>query len=155
MSGVLVVGIGSPIMSDDAVGLKVAEEIERLSLPGVEVKRLSASGLELIEAMIDHRRAIVIDSIISGAMEPGEVAVLTPEDFSGAVEGGSPHEINLTTAIEIGRRLEPGRMPREVYFVAVEVSDVQTVSEELTPWVRSAVPRIVERVLELLGDDRS
>ncbi len=152
-SNILVLGIGSPIISDDAVGLRVAEEIAEMDIEGVEVQDHSTSGLDLIEIMLDYDRAIIIDSIVTGKREPGSTIVLQPDDFSEAVEASGPHDTNIATAIEWGYRLEPGRMPRDIFLVAVEVVDVQTLSEELTPPIQKALPGIVEAVVNLIRDD--
>lgn len=149
----LVLGIGSPIISDDAVGLRVANEIASMDIEGVEVQEHSTSGLDLIEIMFDYDRAIIVDSIVTGEREPGSTMVLRPEDFAEAVEITGPHEVNMATAIEWGNRLEPGRMPKEIYFVAVEVVDVQTLSEEITPRVQEALPDIVDTVVGLINSD--
>jgi len=149
----LVLGIGSPIMSDDAVGLKVAEKVRSLELEGVEVQDHSTSGLDTIEIVMDFERVIVIDAIITGKMRPGEFQVRTTEDFKHTVTPGSPHEINIFTAIEIGRKVHPGRMPSEILLVAVEVADVVTVSEKMTSSVEGAIPSVVEKVRELVGKE--
>ncbi|MFP4170034.1 MAG: hydrogenase maturation protease [Methanomassiliicoccales archaeon] len=150
MRGTLVLGIGSPIVSDDAVGLSVAEEIAKRDLEGVEVEQHSTSGLDIIDIVLDFERVVVIDSIVTGRDPPGTVTIHRPEDFDHAVSGGSPHEINLFTAIELGRKLYPGRMPREIVLVAVEVLDVLTISEEMTPEVEGSIHSVAERVLEML-----
>jgi hydrogenase maturation protease len=53
-------------------------------------------------------------------------------------------------AIELGRRLAPDRMPKDIQFVAVEVNDVWTVTDQLTEEVEAAVPKAVEAVLKIL-----
>ena len=149
----LVLGIGSPIMSDDSVGLRVAEEVRSLGLEGVDVQDHSTSGLDVIEIVLDYDRVIVVDAIITGRFPPGTSRILTTEDFSHTVSSGSPHEINIFTAIELGRSVHPGRMPREIILLAVEVVDVMTVSEDMSPEVENAIPEIVEKVRGLVARD--
>jgi hydrogenase maturation protease len=152
----LVLGIGSPIMTDDAVGLKVAEGVRSLGLEEVDVQDHSTSGLDIIEIVLDYDRVIVVDAILTGRMSPGEHRLMTTKDFKHTLTLGSPHEINIFTAIEIGRRVHPGRMPSEIVLIAVEVADVVTVSEEMTPEVEEAIPGLVEKVGELaLGPQKS
>lgn len=153
MMRTLVLGIGSPIMSDDSVGLRVAEEIRSLGLEGVEVQDHSTSGLDVIEIVLDYQRVIVVDAIITGRFPPGTSRILTPADFSHTISSGSPHEINIFTAIELGRNVHPGRMPKEILLVAVEVADVMTVSEDMSPQVEQAIPSIVEKVRNLATRD--
>jgi hydrogenase maturation protease len=42
-------------------------------------------------------------------------------------------------------------MPKEVWFVAVEVNDVWTVSDCMTPDVEAAVPEAVQTVIDLIN----
>jgi hydrogenase maturation protease len=147
----LVIGIGSPYISDDAIGIRVVESIMKMDLPNVDAEEASVSGLDMIEKMLDYKRVVVVDSIISGEREPGTVLVLTPDDFAHTVHGTNPHETNIATALELGRQLEPERFPKQVFFVAIEALNVVDISEEMTPPVKAALPVAVQTVLRLLS----
>ena len=149
----LVLGIGSPIMCDDAIGLRVLQELHKKGIKGVDLEEACASGLDLIEIMLDHEVVIVVDAIIKSGKPAGTVMVLSPEDFSDTVHGTNPHEANVATTIELGRTLEPERFPKKVLFVAVEANDVFTVSEQMTPEVEAALGKTVDKVLELIAED--
>ena len=147
----LVIGIGSPYISDDAIGIKVVESIMKMDLPNVDAEEASVSGLDMIEKMLDYQRVVVVDSIVSGESEPGTIHVLTPEDFAHTVHGTNPHETNIATAMELGRLLEPERFPKQIFFVAVEALNVVDICEEMTPAVKAALPVAVQTVLRLLS----
>jgi hydrogenase maturation protease len=149
----LVLGIGSPIMCDDAIGLRVLQELEQRGVEGVDLLEACASGLDLIEMMIDYDLVIVVDAIINSSNPPGTIMVLSPEDFSDTVHGTNPHEANIATTLELGRTLEPERFPKRIIFVAVEANDVFTVSEEMTPELEAALDGTVEKVLQLLAEN--
>ena len=151
--GVLVLGIGSPIMCDDAVGLRVVKEIEKKQIPGVSTVEACTSGLDLIEVMLDYERVIIVDAIMNSSNPPGTVMTLTSENFSATVHGTNPHEANIATTLELGMALEPQRMPQEIFFVAIEVVDVYTVSESMTPPVEAAIDDAVKVVLSLIKRD--
>jgi len=146
----LVIGIGSPVISDDAIGIRVAEAIMSMNLPNIDVEEASISGLDLIEVMLDYKRVVVVDAIVTRENEPGTVMVLTPDDISSTVHGVNPHETNIATALELGRTLEPQRFPKEIFFVAIEALNTYDISEEMTPPVKAALPVAVKKVLELL-----
>jgi hydrogenase maturation protease len=149
----LVLGIGSPIMCDDAIGLRVLQELHKRGVQGVDLEEACASGLDLIEIMLDHEVVIVVDAIINSGHPPGTILVLSPEDFSDTVHGTNPHEANVATTIELGRTLQPERFPKKVLFVAVEANDVFTVSEQMTPEVEAALGKTVDKVLELIAEN--
>ncbi len=138
-------------MCDDAIGLRVLQELSKRGVQGVDLQEACTSGLDLIEIMLDYDRVIVVDAILKSGERPGTILVLDPEAFSDTVHGVNPHEANVATTIELGRSLEPERFPRRIMFVAVEVNDVFTVSETMTPEIEAALEGTVKTVLELIA----
>ena len=151
---VLIIGLGSPIMSDDAIGLHVVEAIEKLNLPGVCTQQEAVGGLDIIPMVMDNRNVIIVDAIQTFQIPPGTVTIMDPDDFQNTVAPSSAHEMNLPTAMHLGRQLEPTRMPEKVRFVAIEVQDLRTVSEDMTPAVEAAIPSAVEAVLKIIEEMR-
>jgi len=147
---ILVIGLGSPIMSDDAVGLKVADVIENMMIPGVETRQEAIGGLDIIPVLYGYRNAVIVDAIKTGAYPPGTVMIFDPDDFEPTVGDASAHSINLATAMHMGRGLDPENMPESVRFVAIEVEDIQTVSETMTETVEKAVPEATNAVLHII-----
>lgn len=148
----LVLGIGSPFISDDQVGLRVAEAIMEMGLPDTDVDEASVSGLDLIEIVMDYKRVVIVDAITSREFEPGTVRVLDRGAFTHAVHGTNPHEANIVTAFELGKRLEPQRFPDDIRFVAIEAQNTYDISEEMTAPVKAALPKAIETVLNILRE---
>lgn len=154
MSSTLVLGMGNPILSDDGVGLLVAERVRALPLPDdVEVRVSEIAGLRLLELVRGFTRVIIIDAIKSPAesgREPGEVVRYGAADFKGGQRYGSAHSIGLATALELGNNLGY-EMPDDVTVFAIEAVDVETFGEELSAPVAAAAERVQALVLEELG----
>jgi hydrogenase maturation protease len=147
----LVLGIGNPILSDDGVGIRVAREVEQnLNDPHVTVSETSAAGLSLLDSMLGYDKVIIVDAIQTKEGKAGQVYRMKPEDFSSAKRLSSPHQINLVTALELGKMLNL-TMPREISVFAVEAKDIATFSEKCTPEVEKAIPEVVKMVLEDLA----
>ena len=147
----LVLGIGNPILSDDGVGIRVAHEVgENLNDPQVAVSETSAAGLTLLDSMLGYDKVIIIDAIQTKEGKAGQIYRMKPEDFSSAKRLSSPHQINLVTALELGRMLNLA-MPREISVFAVEAKDTDTFSEKCTPEVEKAIPEVAKMVLEDLA----
>jgi len=146
----LVLGIGSPIKCDDAIGLRVLQELSAMNLEGVDLEEMCASGLDLIEIMLDYDRVIIVDAIMDSGHPPGTILQMRPEDFADSVHGSNPHEANIATTIALGLQVEPKRFPKDIQFVAVEALDVFTLAEEMTPELEAALPQAVKTVLELI-----
>ena len=147
----LVLGIGNPILSDDGVGIRVAHEVEEnLNDPQVAVSETSAAGLTLLDSMLGYDKVIIIDAIQTKEGKAGQIYRMKPEDFCAAKRLSSPHQINLVTALELGKMLNLA-MPREIDVFAVEAKDTDTFSEKCTPEVEKAIPEVVKMVLENLA----
>ncbi|MGD2064828.1 MAG: hydrogenase maturation protease [Dehalococcoidia bacterium] len=148
----LVLGIGNPILSDDGVGIRVAQEVgKKLDDPQITVSETSAAGLSLLDSLIGYNNVIIIDAIQTKGGKAGQIYRMKPEDFSFAKHISSPHQINLVTALELGKVLNLA-MPQEISIFAVEAKDTTSFSEECTPEVEQAIPEAVKMVLdELVG----
>jgi hydrogenase maturation protease len=149
---ILILGLGNPLVTDDSVGLRVAEELKPL-LAGrtdVEVSEDYWGGLRLMERMIGFDRAIVIDAIRTGAA-PGTIHLLTPDGIP-TQRSASAHDVNLTTALELGRRAD-AHLPenKHICLVGIEADDILTFGEQCTPAVAAAIPRAVDTALEVLA----
>jgi len=147
----LVVGLGNGLRTDDGVGLHVARAVREQLGPdsGVEVVELWAGGLRLAEAMIGFDRAVVVDAMTSGDAPPGFVRRVGLEELGGLRSVSCVHDATLPTALELFRR-SGEKMPEDLCVIGVKASDTDTLGEELTPALRSAVPVAVEAVFESL-----
>jgi hydrogenase maturation protease len=150
---ILVLGLGNPLVSDDSVGLRVAEALKPLlaDRPDVEVSEDYWGGLRLMERMIGFDRAIIIDAICSGAA-PGTVHRMTPNSIS-TQRSASAHDVNLPTALEFGRTAGVELPTNEhIVLIGIEAEDVLNFSEKCTPAVEAAIPLAVQAVMETIHE---
>jgi hydrogenase maturation protease len=152
---ILVIGLGSPIMTDDAIGLEVVEEIESMHMADVETRQEAIGGLDIIPQLWGYKRVVIVDAIMTQMYEPGTIMFFNPDDFEETIGDASEHDINLATAMRIGREMEPEMMPDEVCFVAIEAEDIGTVNEGMTPKLVEAKPSAVKAVLHQIERLRS
>ncbi len=156
----LVIGLGNPILTDDGVGVKVAYEIEKeLSdeiREYVDVTEVSAGGLRLMEAMVGYDRVILIDAILhQNGNQPGKISRMTLDDLrkiSPTQHSASAHDTTLVNALDAGRELGLS-LPEDIMIYAIEVENVMDFSEETTPDVASAIPKVKDAVLADLMND--
>jgi len=152
----VVLGLGNPILSDDAVGLRVVKELEgRVDQQEVTLIETSVAGLGMLDFLTGYDRAIIIDAIQTVGGQAGRIYRLDPEALDFTRHAASPHDVNLATALELGKRLELS-LPQQIIIFAIEVADASTFSEECTPEVRRAIPACVEMIIqEINGEPRS
>ncbi len=152
---IAVVGLGSPIMCDDAVGLRVSEEIDRMGLEDVDCFQEAIGGLDILPVIHNYTHAIVVDAIMTGEYGPGTVILYSEHDFDDVLAHAATHDVNLPTALKIGRQMDPELMPENIRFVAIEVQDIKTMSETMTPEVEDAVDSAKAAVLHIMDELRS
>jgi len=146
----LVLGLGNPILSDDGVGIRVAQEIgKKLNDPQITVAETSEAGLSLLDSIVGYDKVIIIDAIQTKNGNAGQKYRMGPEDFSVTKHFISPHQINLVTALELGKMLDLA-MPQKITVFAVEAKDITSFSEKCTPEVEQAIPEVVKMVLQEL-----
>jgi hydrogenase maturation protease len=151
----LVLGLGNPLLRDDSIGLRVAQELRGQfdGDPDIEVSEDYWGGLRLMERMIGFDRAIIIDAILADS-EPGTIHLLSPDDIP-TQRSASAHDVNLPTALEFGRRAGAQLPPAsEITLIGIEAADVQTFDESLTPELERALPHAVEAVLSVMKRKR-
>lgn len=148
----LILGLGNPILCDDGVGNRVAQILENeVNNPEVVVTETNAVGLGLLDFIPGYERIIIIDAIQSPEGKAGQIRRLSLPDLAAPYYQLASHGIDLATTIELGTRLGLA-MPCEVIIFAVEVADIATFTEECTPSVKRAIPKVVKLVLQELKD---
>ena len=143
----VVIGIGSLLRGDDAVGIRIAEAIEREALPpDVKVVTTTAAGLALLDLLTGHDRALIIDAIQTRHGKPGDIYRLGLEDIPAPLHSFTVHDVSLRSALDTGQKMGLP-LPAETVIFAVEVADVTPLRESCTPEVEEAIPEAVSLVL--------
>jgi hydrogenase maturation protease len=149
MARTLLLGLGNPILKDDSAGLKTVRELgKRIVEEDVDIEEASFANIDLLESIGSYDRLIIVDSIKTDGGRPGELYPLGLDDLRSSLHLSSPHDINLATALELGRRLDMP-VPKEIRIYAIEIEDNQTFSETCSPSVEEAIPRIAEEIAEM------
>lgn len=149
-SRTLVIGMGNPILSDDAVGIMLAERLSaRLTEhPGVDViEECCVGGLNLIDLMAGYDRLIALDSIKTIDGTPGTWYAFDATALRETMNLRNVHDANFATALALGRKMGT-HLPSdtECHIVAVEIADNMTFSEELTPALKEAFPQLLANI---------
>jgi hydrogenase maturation protease len=142
--------LGNELLADDALGAAVATALQRLALPDVEIECTEQTGFHLLDYILNTRRLVVVDTILTGKFKPGSILCLQETEIE-SVFGGSPHYIGLFEALAVARRLQLP-VPAVVDIVAVEGADCTTVGGTMHPAVRLAIPATVNLVVSLLKE---
>jgi len=141
----LILGLGNPILTDDGVGIEIAQEIGE-ERPDLEVVETSEAGLALLDYIVGHDKLIIIDSIKTENGRPGELYRLGLGDFNAAADLSFSHSVDIASAFKVGEGLGY-KMPRSVSIYAIEVKDNSTFGQGCTEEVKKRIPFITRQIL--------
>lgn len=144
---ILFLGLGNPILSDDAVGIKVVEEIKRIlgKRDGIYFDTGNINSLHILDAIQGYGKVVIVDAVKKGG-EPGTLYHIPLEELQATIHHTSLHTINLATAIRLGKEISKD-MPEEISIYGVEVKDIENFSEELTEEVKRAISGIAQEIM--------
>jgi hydrogenase maturation protease len=146
----LIVGLGSPILGDDAVGLHVARELADHLPPGAaDVVEAGAAGIRLLNVLSGYDRVVFVDALLAreGVAAPGELCRLRLDELDRTLRLSGSHDADLGTALALAEQLgEP--LPSEVLVYGIAVREVWEFREELSPQVEAALPGIVDAIAQ-------
>jgi len=149
----LLVGMGNPYLTDDAVGIRLVRDFNRRlgSIPDLDViEECSVGGLNFLDLLEGFRRLIIVDSIRTRGGIPGRWYRFTAEGLRETMNISNIHDVNFATALELGHRMRM-KIPseKETHIFAVEILDNFTFGEQLTDDLERAYPIYSE---EIFGD---
>lgn len=147
----LILGIGNPLMTDEGVGVRVAELLMGgFEFPeGVDVVDAGTMGLGMINLLRERDLVIVVDAVDNTGHEPGTVVIMTPEELAPAQVLHSLHDMRLPNVLEAAALTD---VEPEVVCVGIQVESMQHWVTELTPAVEAALPAALAAVLDILAN---
>lgn len=143
----VIIGLGNPIMTDDAIGIVIAGFVHEkiLDKSDVEFVEASVGGLELIEFICERKKVIIIDAIQTKNGQMGDLYTVDTESLRMDNIPSMSHQVGLIEGLELGKRLGM-KLPEYLKIYAIEVEDVYTFGTKLTEKVEKQVPTIVNEI---------
>lgn len=141
---ILVLGIGNLLMSDDAVGLRVAENLERKEWPPeVAVLEVGTSVFSYLEIISRSRHVIAVDALRAGG-KPGSIYRLAEEDILCRQDcWRDMHGFSLPEAIQLARKITG--FPRGFIVYGVEPQEF-VLGISLSPPVERSIHLLVNLI---------
>ncbi|MBI5815015.1 MAG: HyaD/HybD family hydrogenase maturation endopeptidase [Nitrospinae bacterium] len=129
---IIVLGVGNILLSDEGVGVRVAEKLlaEYSFPPNVQIYDGGTLGLNLLPFIEEADHLIVLDAV-NGPGEPGSLYRYTAEDFTLAMpKKMSAHDIGLIECLAIAQIND--ELPKSVVIIGVKPEDIRSYKMELT-----------------------
>ena len=136
----VVVGVGNPLLRDDAVGLEIAKQLD--GKINADVKLAIAGGLELAEMIADYELAVIVDAIknMEGVKE------IDVDEYEESVAN---HDISFPSAYRILSRYI--RMPK-IRVIGIGIKNLE-IKEGLSEEVKKLMPLAIEKIKEILEEE--
>jgi hydrogenase maturation protease len=122
---VLILGVGSILMTDDGIGIRAVEELQRrFRFPdNVEVLDGGTSGIELLPYISNKDYLIIIDAI-KGDSPPGTVLKVEGKDVPAKFRTRiSPHQLGISDLIAVAQLT--GELPKELVLFGIEPERIE------------------------------
>lgn len=148
----IIIGLGNPIVGDDAIAIKVMEHIRDTFSPIKNTKILadiSLAGLGLVELIRGYESVILVDSIQTGKNSVGTVLQLKPEEFSLALHTSHYHNIDIFTALEFGNQMYDD-VPKDIKIIGIEIINPMEFSDDLSFELQNKFEEIVNQVYQII-----
>jgi hydrogenase maturation protease len=143
---ILILGVGNVLLTDEGVGIRVADEMRKMKLPqNVEVIDGGVGGINLQYCVEGRKKVIVVDAVKAGA-PPGTLFRFTDKDLA-AKKGvmRSAHGIDFSDVVSIVNFL--GTRPDEIVFLGIEPESLDA-GMELSPNIEKMVPVLINLVMK-------
>jgi hydrogenase maturation protease len=145
----LVLGVGSPLISDDGLGLAALERLRtgwRID-PQAELVDGGTWGMNLLPLIEEAERLLILDAIDLGA-EPGTLAVLERADLPRYLcIKLSPHQIDLREVLALADLR--GTLPVDAVAIGLQPASLET-SIGLSDAVCAGLPMMTGAALDRL-----
>lgn len=148
---VMVMGVGSILMTDEGFGVRVIQELDRrFAFPeNVSVVDGGVLGLSLLGVISEADHLIVVD-VIHNKGNPGDLYRLVGEAIPERLRAkNSLHQVDFLETLTLCQAL--GKVP-ETVIIGVEPLDIETMGVELTPTIKEQMDPVIAMILEELKD---
>jgi len=148
---ILILGIGNDILSDDAIGPKLAKRLEEdLHQNELSFGTLAVGGMEILEFICGYEKVIMIDAIRTNERDPGTVFHMTPDDFKETLHLSSFHDMSFLTALEFAKSMNM-QLPSQIDIIAIEIVEDLTFSNDFSPMIANKSEQIYKEVSWLVN----
>lgn len=112
------------------------------------VDECSVGGLNILEVITGFDVIVIVDAIRTGG-RPGDFYHFTASSLRNTVNLVSIHDVNLATALELGRCLGFELPDNDsIHVFGIEISDGETFDENMSQALEQVFPELFREILE-------
>jgi len=148
---VKIIGFGNKYRSDDGIGIRIVEELEKLDFfRNIDIIDGGTSGTDLIFLIKDCRKIIIIDAIDAG-QNTGDVVNVKVDDIEEFIKRDykslSLHDLNLADILKLIKAL---KINADISIIGVKPKKMDF-GDRLSPEIEEKIPEIISLVKKEVG----
>jgi hydrogenase maturation protease len=143
---ILILGVGNLLLSDEGVGVHVAQRMMHMELPPeVHVVEGGTDGFGLVNVILEADRMLLIDAVKGGG-QPGSIYRFDIDDCPPYPDlfKTSVHQISILEVINLSSLI--GSTPQTT-IIGVEPLCLE-MGMELSPQIEAKIPKIIQMIQE-------
>ena len=143
-----IIGLGNPVAGDDAIGLRITEDLQSIyhSRSTIKISGCCQSGLYLLDHFIGFKRIVIIDAIVDQSRPVGEIVPLELPEEQDMPPGVSPHFIGIHSVISLGKKYQLA-MPEELLIFGIVIHEDQEIRETLSFDLQKRYKNILDNII--------
>ena len=146
----LILGIGNYILTDDGIGPRLIQKLQKaMDHPHVTFRTAALGGLEILELIRGYESVVIIDAIRTKDGVPGAIYKLTPAHFKETLHLSSFHDVSFLSALDLAEKMEIP-IPNQIDIIAIEIVEDLIFSNEFSPPIAQKYELIYREVFELV-----
>ena len=145
--GLLIVGMGNPLLSDDGAGHHGARSLGRV-FPGSAVHTVPMIGMDLLDLIDGFHTLCLVDAMTTGTLPVGSVKRFPLPGPS--LHTCSSHGPDLQSVLSLGHALGLD-MPRNILLYGIEIGTEIPYGEDLTPALKRCFKNAIRQIAADMG----
>lgn len=149
-NSILVVGIGNILRRDEGLGVHFIQYAQKQGgiAPRVELLDGGTAGLDLVPALLNRKKTIIIDALMMAADKPGSVYRFPAGQMGSRGGHFSLHQLGVKDLYE--HLLLMGDSP-DMEIIGIVPGDYKSAGIGMSPAVADAFPQVFEMLKQEYG----
>jgi hydrogenase maturation protease len=144
---ILIMGMGNILLSDEGVGVRAVEYMEKQELPAnVDLLDGGTGGFTLLPEIMKYDEVILLDATLDDH-PPGTIRVIKPRFAADFPKAMSTHDIGLKDLIESASIM--GKLP-PLHLIVVTIPGFQPMDLDLSSDIQKVLPEVYQTALKIL-----
>ena len=159
MKKTLFLGLGSEILTDDGIGLRIVRDLKNIltfqvekNMKGqIDFKTCLTGSLDLLEIIENYNTLIILDATKTQTGIPGDVYKYSLENYKDTIHLQNIHDISFQDTLKLGK--STGLIiPEKVEILAIEIFDNLTFSSSLSAVLTKKYSKILQEIKNHVKD---